>query len=313
LLAFCATLASACQRSTPANTSDSDSNLDSDIAADPAEPEAGFFTRRIVAIGDVHGDLASALEALELAGAVNADDVWVGGDLIVVQLGDQTDRGDDELEILEWFEALQADAAAAGGEFHSLLGNHEIMNVQQDWRYVTPGGFEDFADFAETPDDPSLEGVDPALHGRIAAFRPGGPWATRLAEHPVVLQLGDTVFVHGGLEPEYAALGLDAINESVAAWMRGEAEEPDVVRGADTPIWSRDYSSETGADDCATLAETLELLGAERMVVGHTVQQEGITSACDGRVWRVDVGLADYYGGETQVLEIVGDEVGVLR
>ena len=44
---------------------------------------------------------------------------------------------------------------------------------------------------------------------------------------------------------------------------------------------------------------------AKRLVVGHTVQREGVTSACDGRVYRIDVGLASYYGGEhIQVLQV---------
>ena len=49
------------------------------------------------------------------------------------------------------------------------------------------------------------------------------------------------------------------------------------------------------------------------MVVGHTVQSGGVTSACDDRVWRIDVGLARHYGGRTEALEIRGDEVRVLR
>ncbi len=72
----------------------------------------------------------------------------------------------------------------------------------------------------------------------------------------------------------------------------------------DGPVWSRHYSAETEPDDCALLAETLEKLGIKRMVVGHTVQDKGITSACNEQVWRVDVGMAAHYGGSVQVLEI---------
>ena len=49
------------------------------------------------------------------------------------------------------------------------------------------------------------------------------------------------------------------------------------------------------------------------MVVGHTVQKNGINAACDGRVWRIDVGMAAFYGGTVQVLEIRGDEIDVLE
>jgi len=49
------------------------------------------------------------------------------------------------------------------------------------------------------------------------------------------------------------------------------------------------------------------------MVMGHTVQQDGISSACDGLAWRIDVGMSAAYGGPVEVLEIVGDSVRVLR
>ena len=51
---------------------------------------------RLLAFGDVHGDLQATRQALRLAGAIDAHDRWVGGPLVVVQTGDQLDRGDDE-------------------------------------------------------------------------------------------------------------------------------------------------------------------------------------------------------------------------
>src|SRR5690606_2094045 len=102
------------------------------------EPAA---SRRIVAIGDLHGDLQATRRALRLAGAIDAQDRWIGKELIVVQTGDQLDRGDEELAILKLLEALAPQAEAAGGRLHVLNGNHEIMNVELDFRYVTPLGF----------------------------------------------------------------------------------------------------------------------------------------------------------------------------
>ncbi len=64
---------------------------------------------------------------------------------------------------------------------------------------------------------------------------------------------------------------------------------------------------------CDVLGKALATLAVKRMVVGHTVQKGGITSACDGKVWRIDVGLAAHYGGRPEVLEIAGDEVRPLR
>ena len=80
----------------------------------------------------------------------------------------------------------------------------------------------------------------------------------------------------------------------------------------DGPVWSRHYSQDPDGDDCELLATTLEQLGAARMIVGHTVQSGGISSACNERVWRIDTGMSAFYGGKVQVLEIRGGEVSVL-
>src|SRR5580700_4901918 len=62
-----------------------------------ARPASG----RIVAIGDLHGDLDHARRALRLAGAIDVQDQWTGGRLVVVQTGDEIDRGDDDRSILD--------------------------------------------------------------------------------------------------------------------------------------------------------------------------------------------------------------------
>lgn len=273
---------------------------------------------RVVAFSDVHGDIEAARAALRLAGAIDDQDRWIGGDLVVVQTGDQLDRGDDEREILHLFERLVDEAARAGGAFHPLNGNHELMNVHLDLRYITEGGFRDFdsvidsLESEEAAQDSLLAAYEPEQRGRVAAFRPGGPYALLLARRNTIVQVGDNVFVHGGVLPQHAAYGLEAINEEIRAWLRDEAPAPEWSRGSESPIWTRLYSRDPDDEACRVLGEALDLLGAARMVVGHTVHLEGISSYCDGRVWAADVGMAAYYGGPRQVLEIRGDTVTVL-
>lgn len=283
---------------------------------------------RIVAFGDVHGDLEAARGALRLAGAIDEHDRWIGGDLIVVQTGDQLDRGDQEQAILDLFERLRVESRAAGGAFHALLGNHELMNARGDLRYVTEGGFADFMDAVEYDPGDSLEVWDrssgtftsaslsdfePHQRARMAALMPGGPYADLLAQRQVILQIGDNVFVHGGVLPDHVAYGIDEINGAAQAWLRGEADLPSVLSGSESPQWTRLYSSDPDAVACGVLEEALTALEAKRIVVGHTLQESGIASACAGRAWRVDVGMAAYYGGPVEVLEIVGDSVRVLK
>lgn len=287
-------------------------NTDDENTGKKAAEDVDAGPLRVVAFGDVHGDAEAARRALQLAGVLDKSDQWVGGETVVVQVGDQLDRGDDEREILDLFEALRAQAEAAGGAFYPLLGNHEVMNVELDLRYVTQGGFDDFADISYSTSDSLVMSYPSDERGRVAAFRPGGEYALLLAEHLIAVQVEDTLFVHGGLLPEHIEHGIDNINAETQAWMRAEAREPSVLRSEDSPIWSRHYSDETSRSDCALLEEALDLAGAARMVVAHTVQYDGINAECDDMVWRVDVGLAAYYGGSAEVLEIVDGVTTVI-
>jgi hypothetical protein len=298
---FCAL---ACQRATPTPPPVADADASGwRFAAVP----------RVVAFGDVHGDLSAARAALQLGGAVDADGHWTGGALTVVQTGDQLDRGDDERAILDWFEQLTHEAAAAGGRFLPLNGNHETMNVAGDYRYVTSHGFQEFMEV--TPKSAAAINVPLPARGRAEAFMPAGRYARLLAERPLVAMVGDNVFVHGGVLPEHVRYGIGRLNAETRRWMRGEGPAPAGALEQSAPVWTRAYSEEpVDAAECAQLKEALTALGAARMVVGHTTQKQGITSACDGQVYRIDVGLARYNGTTSiQVLEILGSRVNVLR
>ncbi len=264
---------------------------------------------RIVAMADWHGDLAAARGALRLAGAIDAQDRWIGGRLVVVQTGDVLDRGDGERAILDLLARLEGEAAAAGGAVIALLGNHEIMNVAGDDDDTTPGAFAAFADLADT----TFTTLPPEQRGRAAALRPGGVYARQLAGRNVVAIVGRNVFVHGGVRRDHLALGLDRINEETRAWLRGEAQQPPWLNVKDSPTWVRGYSDDPDGDDCAELTAVLAALDCDRMFMGHTVQAGGVTPRCDGRAWCLDTGASAHYGGPLEVVEICGDTVRVLR
>lgn len=274
---------------------------------------------RVVAIGDLHGDLDAALAALRLAGAIDEQDLWIGGDLVVVQTGDILDRGDQEEAIMDLFQRLREEAGQTGGAVHLLNGNHELMNAYMDFRYVTEGGFADFEGATNVqptdvePTDSVLASLEPAQRPRAMAFRPGGPLARVLAERTLSVIVGTSLFAHGGILPEHVDLGLDRLDAEVKAWLLNEAPQPEWIQGDRSPVWTRLYSFEPDLAACDTLSLVLDRLSVERIVVGHTVQSTGITSYCGGRVWCIDVGMAAHYGGRPEVLEIRGDVVRGLR
>jgi len=288
--------------------------VDAGPAVEEELPTRFDAAERLIAIGDLHGDLEAARTALRLGGAIDAEDRWIGGNLVVVQTGDILDRGDEEEAVIRLFQRLGDEAERAGGAVHVLNGNHELMNAYRDYRYVTPGGFADFADAAVVDStDSLLAALEPGQRARAAAFAPGGPLARLLAERNTAVIVGSSLFVHGGILPEHVDLGLDSMNAEIRAWLRAEAPQPEWIRGSRSPVWNRLYSDQPDVAACDTLSSVLERVGAERMVVGHSVQRTGITSFCGGRVWVVDVGMATHYGGRPAVLEIRDNRVRSLR
>jgi hypothetical protein len=265
---------------------------------------------RLVAIGDLHGDWTIASRVLRGIGAVDSRAKWIGGQLGIVVTGDLLDRGTEERALVDNLHRLTAEARAAGGRLYLLDGNHEIMNVANDYRYVTAEGLAEFAAFAPSAGSAktNLEGM---LAGRQAAFLPGGPYARILAENPVVLLVGDTLFAHGGVLPKHVEYGLGRMNDEVSAWMKGERPLPTALQGDDAPFWVREYGEQVTGPDCEALASVLTQVGAKRLVVGHTPQKGGITFACGGRVARIDVGLSVAYG--RQALAVLSIDSGEAR
>lgn len=155
---------------------------------------------------------------------------------IFLQVGDLFDRGGEEIRVLYLLEKLRGQAQRAGGNVHIMNGNHEIMNIEGDFRYVTSAGLDEFHSWAHwfnlgnilkekcvgLGKQPNIfhdipDSFPVGLRARIAALRPGGPISSRfLSNHPTVLVVGSSVFVHGGLLPVHVEHGLDRINEEVS-------------------------------------------------------------------------------------------------
>lgn len=303
-------------------------------------PQKTIYTspNRLIAIGDLHGDLYKSKQAFRLAGLIDLNDHWCGGNTTVVQVGDVLDRGNDEIKILYFLEKLKREAQKSGGELITMNGNHEIMNVDGDFRYVTKMGLNEFRVWAnwycvgnvmkslcngvledgikDLFDGVPLNfpGVRPEIvdgvRARVAALRPNGPIAKRfLTTNVTVLVIGDSVFVHGGLLPQHVGYGLERINEEVRDWIGGLKERisSELVRGRNSLVWLRRFSDELAKNcDCSTLEHVLATIpGAKRMIMGHTIQEKGINGVCDNKAIRIDVGMSKgCTNGLPEVLEI---------
>src|SRR6202047_3582740 len=113
--------------------------------AGPANVPAGP-SESVVAIGDVHNNFDDFVAILRRTGLTDQQNHWTGGKTTFVQLGDLLDRGPKPREVMDLMMALEKEAPQAGGRVVSLLGNHEVMNIMGDLRYVIPVNYASFAD-----------------------------------------------------------------------------------------------------------------------------------------------------------------------
>lgn len=311
-------------------------------AAAPAAPVA----KRIVAVGDLHGDFLAWRAIAQAAGLTDGKGRWAAGKTIFIQTGDVIDRGPGSLSIMDDLMRLQREAKKAGGQVIALVGNHEAMNMTDDLRYVTPAEFAAFAtrdsaglrERVFTANQPAIAASyrqrDPAMtdaairtawlaatplgmieHQR--AWHPGGRIGQWVVRNPAVVLIDGTLFVHGGIGASYAAMPVAEINRRVSAALKaGDATPAAIINDPLGPLWYRGLIQRealpAGAAPVPTkeqeLTSVLAAYGAQRMVVGHTPILTGIAFEQDGRLIRIDTGISAYYGGTLSWLEIIGGQ-----
>lgn len=67
---------------------------------------------------------------------------------------------------------------------------------------------------------------------------------------------------------------------------------PECLDGRDAVVWTRQYSRNHKEHcKCDMLRDTLRQLSADRMVVGHTIQNDGVNGACADQVLRCAIAL----------------------
>lgn len=274
-----------------------------------AVPDTFSSVERVVAVGDVHGDVDALKDVLRLAKLIDEKGRWSGGKAHLVQTGDIPDRGERTREAFELLMRLQEEALAAGGRVHTLLGNHEVMNMLGDLRYVAPG---ELASFADQSPEQDAAGTPRGLNGHRAAYGPQGRYGRWLRSQPAVVRVNDTLFVHGGVAPMVPAKTLAELNR----WVRQDlfpGNTPGGAKDAQGPLWFRGYALGEEASAARSLETVLQRFGARRMVMGHTTDRDGkIRTRFDGKAVFIDTGLSTGYGRHLSALEIRGGHVTAL-
>jgi len=149
---------------------------------------------------------------------------------------------------------------------------------------------------------------------RTAAFSAEGRYGKWLRERPVIAKVNGVVFLHGGLTPEVAALGCEAINAAVRRELTDDLaktrQDPQatLAAGENGPLWYRGLAKDDESILAPQVDQVLQSLGARAIVVGHSVTGDGrIRARFGGRVVGIDVGMGDVYGGNLAALEVGAD------
>jgi len=215
---------------------------------------------RVVAVGDVHGAFNALVATLQNAEVIDDELRWSGGKTHLVSTGDLLDRGVDSRRVMDLMMRLEGEAEQAGGQVHQLLGNHEVMNLIGDLRYVADGEFASYLDLESAQErearyqqfsfgKPAGGGGDailkeferlapPGYFGHRRAFRSDGQYGKWLLEQPFMVVINDVAFVHGGAPGYVAKHGIDGVNvtlkEDLSAYVK--ASESLVESGILSPL-----------------------------------------------------------------------------
>lgn len=233
---------------------------------------------RIVAIGDVHGAYSEFVSILQRTKLIDNNLNWSGNDVTLVQLGDILDRGADSRKALDLMMKLEGQAAQAHCKVIPLLGNHEVMDMVGDVRYVSAGEYQAFATsqseerrasefesyskfmkqhappgspFSVIDRDKWMAQHPLGFFELRDAYGPKGEYGKWFRSHDAVALVGDTIFLHGGLDPDLHYKSVSDINKRVHEELR-QFDSVWKALAAEGLIWPY-----------LTLSESIQLVDAE--------------------------------------------------
>tara|TARA_Y100000741_G_scaffold360589_1_gene343078 strand:+ start:264 stop:1247 length:984 start_codon:yes stop_codon:yes gene_type:complete len=289
--------------------------------------EIGIFkeANKIIAIGDLHGDIIQLISILKKANLIeykykekcinisdyNPDNwIWIGKDTNVVQMGDIFDGGgrsledifnDNEVEILIFLIKMKKKAKKDKGNIFILFGNHELMNFNRDYRYVQKNSMDKCLNMNNNLLNIEYKTKNVKCNHRDKLFELGkGPLAHLMYKYCYgIIKIGNNIFCHGGLSLKLAKkYSITKINLLLKKFLMNKLNQSELINfneiyGNQGIVWYREYIKNSSL--CNDLKKTLDILKSKRMIVGHTVQINGINAKCqkmNNLLWAIDVGLS---------------------
>lgn len=256
----------------------------------------------IFVIGDVHGRYDALVNLLINNKIIDSDRKWIFGEGQLVMLGDVFDRGDFVTETLWFLYELQIQAQKLEGNVHLLLGNHEVMALTGDHRYLN-FKYNYFSQYTQIY--------------YFQLFEKNSVLGKWLRSQNVIIRINDNLFLHAGISPLFATYdySYSEINFQVQQYLytdyrikKGSPE--DIILGSIGPQWYRGYmNAGNGMGEVSQqfVDDYLNSKELKRMILGHN-EQSTINTSYEGKVISADVAI-DESGKSSQGLLISGDQI----
>lgn len=247
------------------------------------EPSVFPQPEKMFVVSDIEGQFEGFRRLLISGGVMDEKYNWTFGKGHLVICGDLFDRGLSVTESIWLIYKLEGLAKKAGGYVHTILGNHDIMNMSGDLRYVQPKYLE----------AAKILGAD-----YVSLYGPNSEIGRWLRTKNTIEKIGDNLCMHAGVSPviNKLGLGLEEINTlcrpyydkvKVLKGVGNEKIDP-FFKGESSLFWYRGYFFDPKATE-AEVSETLKLFGVGHIIVGHTIVPGNIGFYYGGKVLGIDV------------------------
>ena len=245
---------------------------------------------KMLILSDIEGNFGAFRKLLQANHVIDDNFNWTFGNGDLVLIGDFVDRGNMVMEVLWLIYSLEEKAKAAGGYVHYILGNHEIMNMSNDLRYVQ---------------NRYLRHAALMNKSYMQLFGPDAEIGRWLATKNVTERVGDVLFMHGGISQYVNMMNiqLKELNDLVRPFYTDTTyqykdKRLDILYSDFGPFWYRGYYTGQRAT-MAQIDSTRDIYGVRYLTTGHTIVSHEIRSFYDGKLFDTDVHHAE---GDSEAL-----------
>ena len=248
-------------------------------------------------LSDIEGNFGALRKLLQANKIITEDFQWQFNNGHLVLIGDFFDRGEQVTELLWFIYSLEEKAKDAGGYVHFILGNHEIMNLSADLRYVNKK---------------YLENAGLLNQNYISLYDQNSELGRWLRTKNIIERIGDFIFTHGGISSVINNLNLSVreINKLARPYYADTTsnyEDPksDILFSDLGPFWYRGYYDKNNIATPSQIDSTLSQLNARHIVTGHSIVADTVSMWYGGRLFNTDV---PHSTGKSEALLIEKDQ-----